>query len=73
MLRKSIEHGKEHRKPYKGSKDFAASCRNNGGCPYCMGNRLHKHAKRLQSLLDQEEENHNVHIPIVRYCQNWRE
>ncbi len=25
----------------------AGSCENNGGCPYCEGNRLHKHNKQL--------------------------
>ena len=31
---------KEHRKPYRGAKSFDKSCRNNGGCPWCEGNRL---------------------------------
>ena len=65
MLRKSIEYGKEHRKPYKGSKNFAASCRNNGGCPYCYGNRMHKNMKRLQSLLDEEKQNQYACFPTV--------
>lgn len=68
MLNKSIEHGKEYRKPYKGSKGFAASCRNNGGCPFCFGNRMHKNMKRLQSLLDQEGLNQQVCYPPV-HCQ----
>ena len=29
------------------NKAIAKSCRNNGGCPYCEGNRLHKHRKKL--------------------------
>lgn len=28
-------------------KAVAKSCRNNGGCPVCTGNRLHKHNKKL--------------------------
>jgi hypothetical protein len=40
-LGKAIEHGKEHRKPYRGSKRFDRSCRNHQGCPYCEGNRKH--------------------------------
>lgn len=41
-LDKSIDHGKEHRKPYRGSKAFDPSCRNHGGCPWCEENRKHK-------------------------------
>lgn len=40
-LEKAIEHGKEHRKPYKGAKRSFKSCRNHQGCPYCEGNRKH--------------------------------
>ena len=41
-LDKAIKHGKEHRKPYTGSKVYFASCRNHGGCPWCEENRKHK-------------------------------
>ena len=41
-LDKAIEHGKEKRKPYRGSKAFDPSCRNHGGCPWCEENRKHK-------------------------------
>lgn len=41
-LDKAIEHGKEHRKPYRGSKQIDPSCRNNGGCQWCAENRKHK-------------------------------
>jgi hypothetical protein len=41
-LDKSIAHGKEHRKPYRGSKAIDPSCRNHGGCPWCEENRKHK-------------------------------
>ncbi len=41
-LDKSIEHGKERRKPYRGSKAIDPSCRNHGGCPWCEENRKHK-------------------------------
>lgn len=43
---KAIESGKEHRKSYRGSKVFDKTCRNNGSCPYCKGNRLHNGTKR---------------------------
>jgi hypothetical protein len=41
-LDKAIEHGKERRKPYYGSKAFDYTCRNHGGCPWCEQNRKHK-------------------------------
>lgn len=41
-LDKAITHGKEFRKPYKGSKRYDKSCRNHGGCPYCERNRQFK-------------------------------
>ena len=31
----------------KAKKVVSKSCRNNGGCPVCEGNRLHKHNKKL--------------------------
>lgn len=48
-LDKSIDSGKEKRKPYRGSKDLDCSCRNNGSCSVCKNNRLHKNIKRKQS------------------------
>jgi hypothetical protein len=39
---KAIAHGKEHRKPYRGSKAIDGTCRNHGGCPWCEENRKHK-------------------------------
>ncbi len=41
-LDKAIEHGKEHRKPYRGSKSIDKTCRNHGGCQWCEENRKHK-------------------------------
>ena len=41
-LDKAIEHGKEHRKPYRGSKAIDKTCRNHGGCQWCEENRKHK-------------------------------
>lgn len=35
---------KEQRK--QGSKRFDSSCDNHGSCPWCRGNREHKHVKR---------------------------
>ena len=45
-LYKAIEHGKERRKPYHGSKRFDRTCRNHGSCDYCKGNRLYSSKKR---------------------------
>lgn len=56
-LDKSIEHGKEHRKQYKGGKAIDPSCRNHGGCPWCLENRTYKYKKKEQSMQDREEEN----------------
>lgn len=49
---KAIEYGKEHRKPYKGSKAIDRSCRNHGGCDYCLGNRMYKYRKVIEKTLD---------------------
>lgn len=49
MLDKAIEHGKEHRKPYRKSKLFDRSCRNHGSCPYCESNRTAKESAKKQA------------------------
>ena len=57
MLDKAISHGKEYRRPYRGAKAVAKSCRNHGSCPYCKGNRLHKfRIKNLNEELREDEE-----------------
>ena len=48
-LEKSIKHGKEHRKPYRGSKAFDKSCRNHGGCDFCKDGRLYSSNKRKEA------------------------
>lgn len=54
-LEKAIEHGKEHRKPYRKSKSFDKSCRNHGSCPYCQGNRKHSsEVRKAKSSQDDE-------------------
>lgn len=55
-LDKAIQHGKEHRKPYKGGKAIDRTCRNHGGCPWCEENRKYKNIKRLQKALDKLKE-----------------
>lgn len=49
MLDKSIEHGKEHRKPYQKSKRFDRSCRNNGSCPHCESDRTARESAKKQA------------------------
>jgi hypothetical protein len=49
---KAIEHGKEHRKPWRGkarSKNIDGTCRNHGSCEYCKCNRLHKFTRDLET------------------------
>ena len=49
-LDKSIDHGKEFRKPYRGVKAHHKMCRNHGSCDYCRKNRLHSNKKRMAHL-----------------------
>lgn len=44
-LNKAIESGKEHRKIYTGGKSIDRTCRNHGGCPWCLENRTYKYEK----------------------------
>ena len=57
-LDKAIEHGKEHREPYHGSKAFDRTCRNHGGCPACENDRL-IHTNRLIEKSNQELKDFN--------------
>ena len=41
-LDKAIASGKEHRKPYYGSKAIDCTCRNHGSCLWCERNRRFK-------------------------------
>ena len=51
-LDKAIEHKKEWRKQYYGSKAIDKSCRNHGSCPWCKENRIfkfrYKHGEDLE-------------------------
>lgn len=47
---KAIDHGKEHRKPYKGSKAIDTTCRNHGSCPWCQGNRQYRNQKEKERM-----------------------
>jgi hypothetical protein len=46
-LDKAIEHGRERRKRFYRAKAVSMSCRCHGSCPWCRGNRMHKHLKRI--------------------------
>lgn len=41
-LDKAIEHHKEKRQMYRGSKAIDCTCRNHGSCEWCRQNRQHK-------------------------------
>lgn len=58
-LDKAINHGKERRKPYKGSKCFDPTCRNHGGCGWCEENRKIKYIRKEQKLISREKEFYN--------------
>lgn len=46
-LEKAIEHGKERRRPYRGSRRFDRGCRNHGTCGWCEDNRTYANRRRL--------------------------
>jgi len=48
-LDRSINTGKEKRRPYYGSQLFDYSCRPHGSCPWCLRNRMHKRRVGEQS------------------------
>lgn len=54
-LNKSIQSGKEYRKPYRGAKAIDPFCRNHGACPFCRDNRLYKFRQRLTKGFGDEE------------------
>lgn len=47
-LNKAIEHKKEYRKMYTGTKVFDCTCRNHGSCEWCRRNR------KIQALKEDE-------------------
>lgn len=55
-LNKAIEHGKEHRRQYTGSKAIDKTCRNHGSCEWCIENRTYKSLKLKEKFkLDLQE------------------
>ena len=55
-LEKAIEHKKEHRKPYYGTKAVDSWCRNHGACSWCRRGRQYKKKKEEQAMEDKNEE-----------------
>lgn len=55
-LDKAIQHGKEKRKPYTGSKAIDRTCRCHSGCDWCRENRMHKNNKKIESMKEEENE-----------------
>ena len=49
---KDYPNRKDHRGKYYKSGKFDRTCRPNGGCPYCKGNRGHSTEKRRLSAED---------------------
>ena len=61
-LDKAIQHGKEHRKPYRGAAAWDSHCRNNNQCSWCRDNRTHsnqlrEYSNREESLAWEQEHN----------------
>ena len=50
-LDKGVQHGKEHRVPFRRSKRFDRTCRCHGSCGYCRANRLFNQ-KRAEMATD---------------------
>lgn len=51
-LDKAIQHKKEHRRAYRGSKAFDHTCRNHGSCPYCEDTRTYQSRKTKDAAKD---------------------
>lgn len=49
-LKKGIQHGKEKRAQYRGSKAIDPTCRNHGGDHTSRENRLHSFVKRVLGM-----------------------
>ena len=54
---KQYPNRKDQRRAYTGSKRFDRSCRNNGSCGYCKGNRTHQ-ARKAEEKAKQEMKIH---------------
>ena len=57
-LAKSIQSGKDRRKPFRKAARYVRSCRCHGGCDYCLSNRQHavNKAKAKADYREEEED-----------------
>lgn len=55
-MNKAIEHGKEHRKPYRRAQAVDTTCRNHGSCIYCQRNRMHRTIRELERTDEEMQE-----------------
>lgn len=61
-LDKAINHGKEHRRQYRGVKLYCVECRNHGACDYCRNERLKNTRRRLEAMryrIGEYKDNHD--------------
>ena len=58
-LDQGIAHGKEKRKPYKGSKAVDRTCRNHGTCPYCQKKIKYKKQKQMGAPFNAHDNDNN--------------
>ena len=67
-LDKAIEHHKEYRKNYRGSKAFDMSCRNHGGCEWCLNNRLYQ-LRRMDQKAKYDLAEYGFYFRIVNFVK----
>ena len=66
---KAIQYGKEKRKPYyKIAQQVEPSCRWDGGCDWCLGNRMYRY-NRIKEKMEQEEKEYNERIWNYIWCK----
>lgn len=61
---RAIASGKEHRRPYRGSRAFDPSCRHGGSCSWCEGNRTVRAKREAAAARDQLESSSEAGPPI---------
>ena len=59
-LDRAIEHGKEKRKPYRGSKRSDKGCRCHGDCGYCQDDRFIQARKEKERILNEIQEEYQL-------------
>ena len=59
-LDRAIATGKEHRKPYRGSRAFDTGCRNHGSCAHCTRARTIDRLRTQMKARDALREGHGI-------------